>query len=146
MQDKVHGLKPEANTQRSHHAGFCPGLHLQSMWQRTCLRLSFPKVLTVSSHSAGAPGTVTHRALPAGSSGPQMPRLLTSCTCILYTAAAALCAVPASLSVPTLFFPVAKDVRNPCVMEEQGILTSRVSPAGERPQPIMAVTLLKDAS
>ena len=50
---------------------------------RTCLKLSFPKVFTVSSHSAGAPGTVTHSALPGGSSGPSMPRLLTSCICML---------------------------------------------------------------
>lgn len=47
---------------------------------KTCLRLSLPKVFTVSSHSAGAPGTVTQRALPGGSSGPPMPRFLTSCS------------------------------------------------------------------
>ena len=57
-----------------------PGAERWLSRAHTCFRSSLPKVLTVSSHSAGAPGTVTHSALPGGSSGPPMPLLLTSCS------------------------------------------------------------------
>ena len=106
----------------------------------TCFRSSLPKALTVSSHSAGAPGTVTHSALPGGSSGPPMPLFLTSCA-----------QLHSSLSSPTLAHAPESDVlrRNTSKYAAEvlrSLFTSRVRPAGERPQPSMAVTFLEDAS
>ena len=111
------------------------------MWLQThtCFRLSLPKVLTVSSHSAGAPGTVTHSALPGGSSGPPMPLFLTSCAQEQFP-----------LSSPNLAHAPDSDAlsrRTLCSRgATEGLYTSKVRPAGERPQPSIAVTFLEDAS
>ena len=85
------------------------------------------------------PGTVTHSALPGGSSGPPMPLFLTSCT-----------QEHISLSAPYPAHAPDSDALSRQTSCSRGatecLYTSKVRPAGERPQPSIAVTFLEDAS